>query len=431
MIGTAVMRNSLAHLSGRSLRHVAVLAGGTATAQLLTLAATPLITRMFGPEAYGAAGSFLALVSMLVPVAALCYPLAIVLPREDRDAQGLSVLSLTIALVLALLTLACVWVGQPLLERTGMTASWLLLLPVFMLLGALRQVLEQWAHRLGRFPVSARVSVAQSVTANGGKIGGGLAFPVAGTLVGMALLAEVVACAWYLASLRRVVLEAFQRRHESITALRQLAATHFDFPVYRAPQILVSSLSLGLPVLILGTWFGAAAAGFYVLARVVVTAPVTLIGKAITDVLTPRLAEASRRGEALRPLLRKSMLGLAPTAALPMLSVIIAGPILFEWLFGAEWRPAGEQARWLALWFYVTLITMPCLAALPVLRMQRFHLQLTCWSAAVRLSLLLGCAALGADVITCVAVYAISGALINLLLAARVLPASSAPVARD
>ena len=428
MIGAAVMRSSLASLGGRSLRHVAVLAGGTAAAQILTLAATPLITRLFGPQAYGAAGSFLALVSMLVPIAALCYPLAIVLPREDRDAQRLSVLSLSIALALALLTLVCVWLGQPLLERTGMSPSWLLLLPAFMLLGCLRQVLEQWAHRLGRFPVSARVSIAQSITANGGKIGGGLTLPFSSTLIGMTLLAELVACALYLGSLRRSIWQMFTQRNEPTTPMRQLASQHKDFPLYRAPQILVSSFSLGLPVLILGAWYGAAAAGFYVLARVVVTAPVTLIGKAITDVLTPRLAEAARRDQPLRPLLRKAMVALLPSAAPPMLAVIIAGPVLFEWLFGNEWRQAGEQARWLALWFYVTLLSMPCLAALPVLRLQRFHLKLTCWSAALRLSLLLGCAVAGADVLVTVAVYSISGAFINLVLISRVLPASSAPI---
>lgn len=428
MIGTTVMRASLAQLGGRSLRHVAVLAGGTATAQVMTLAATPFITRLFGPQAYGAAGSFLALVSMLVPVAALAYPLAIVLPRRDHEARALSILSLGIGLALAIFATLVVALGQPLFERMGVALPWLLLLPLFMLLGCLRQVLEQWAHRLSRFPVSARVSVAQSIVANGGKIGAGLTAPVASTLVGMTLLAELAACGLYLVSLRKVIGRLFAERHEPTTPLRQLARQHVDFPLYRAPQMLVSSFSLGLPVLILGAWYGAAVAGYFVLARVVVTAPVTLIGKAITDVLTPRLAEASRSEQPPQPLIRKAMLWLAPAAALPMLTVILAGPPLFEWLFGSQWREAGEQASWLALWFYVTLVTMPCLAALPVLRLQRFHLGLTCCSAVARLGLLTACAMTGFDAVTSVAVYAISGALINMILASRVLPAAATAV---
>jgi IS5 family transposase len=69
---------------------VAVVASGTAGAQAITMGFSPVITRLYGPEAFGLLGVFMAMVQVLVPAAALTYPIAIVLPKEDRDARVLA-----------------------------------------------------------------------------------------------------------------------------------------------------------------------------------------------------------------------------------------------------------------------------------------------------------------------------------------------------
>ena len=63
------------------VRNVAIVATGTAGAQAITMAFAPIITRIYGPEAFGLLGTFMAILAVLTPVAALTYPIAIVLPR--------------------------------------------------------------------------------------------------------------------------------------------------------------------------------------------------------------------------------------------------------------------------------------------------------------------------------------------------------------
>lgn len=66
----------------RFVRNVAIMATGAAGAQLITVIASPFITRIYGPEAFGIMGTFTALTNIIIPIAALTYPIAIVLPKR-------------------------------------------------------------------------------------------------------------------------------------------------------------------------------------------------------------------------------------------------------------------------------------------------------------------------------------------------------------
>ena len=67
------------------VRNVAIVASGTVAAEAITMVYSPVLTRMYGPEAFGLLGVFVALLSIMTPIAALTYPIAIVL--ADKDAE--------------------------------------------------------------------------------------------------------------------------------------------------------------------------------------------------------------------------------------------------------------------------------------------------------------------------------------------------------
>jgi O-antigen/teichoic acid export membrane protein len=68
------------------------------------------------------------------------------------------------------------------------------------------------------------------------------------------------------------------------------------------------------------------------------------------------------------------MLGLG---ILPTLLVVFAGPSLFELIFGAEWREAGEYARWLVVMGMASLTTAPATELMYVCKLQKWLLSLT------------------------------------------------------
>ncbi len=122
--------------------------------------------------------------------------------------------------------------------------------------------------------------------------------------------------------------------------------------------------------MLLASFFGAASAGQYAIAIAVLGMPTSLIGGSVMAVFYPRINEAIRRGENARALIVKATMGMAVTGALPFLATIVAGPILFEFAFGKEWRVAGVYAQLLALWLFFQYINKPAVSAIPVLRLQ-------------------------------------------------------------
>lgn len=336
------------------------------------MAFAPVITRLYGPEAFGMLGTFMAILGVLTPIAALTYPIAIVLPKSDADAKSLAKLSAILALVIAVITaivllVAGGWIAEAL--SLGAIAGFLLLIPIVMVFSAYQQILTQWLIRKKQFKITARVAVIQALTINSAKAGVGWFHPVGAALVVIATIGHALHAALLWSGIRSSE-TAHPNQGESTGTVRELAKRHRDFPLYRAPQVALNALSQSLPIVLLASFFGAAAAGYFTLGRTVMGVPSTLISKSVSDVLYPRFTEAVRSKQNLARLLIKATAGLAGIGFAPFFLVIVLGPSLFSYVFGADWIMAGEYARWLALWMYFGFLNRPSVVAITVLQLQ-------------------------------------------------------------
>src|SRR5699024_11429409 len=71
------------------IKSVIVMAFGAVGAQAITLLLSPLITRLYGPEAFGMMGTFNSIINIIGPVSALTFPIAIVLPKGEREVKSI------------------------------------------------------------------------------------------------------------------------------------------------------------------------------------------------------------------------------------------------------------------------------------------------------------------------------------------------------
>lgn len=403
------------------VRNVVLVASGAAGAQAITMAFAPIITRMYGPESFGLLGAFMATLGIVTPIAALAYPIAIVLPKSDDDAKGIAKLSVRIALVIALaFSLILLVAGEQIAAVLGMQAiaGFMLLIPLAMFFSALQQVMQQWLIRKKQFKVMARIAVSQSFILNGSKIGVGWFWPIGPVLIILATLGNMLYAVqlWFGAKKWADNDGRIDSPAASEVDLKALAYKHRDFPYYRAPQIFINALSQSLPVLILASFFGPASAGFYAIGRTVLGMPSMLLGKAVADVFYPKIAESANRNENLYSPIFKATLALAVIGAIPYGLVFLFGPWLFSLVFGEEWRVAGEYARWLAAWSYFGFMNRPSVAALAVLNMQGFFLIYEIVSLILRAaSLYIGFAILKDD-LQAVILFSISGVILNFAL---------------
>jgi O-antigen/teichoic acid export membrane protein len=408
------------------VRNVAVVASGSTGAIAIAIAFSPVITRLYGPEAFGLLGVFLSLAAILAPLSALTYPVAIVLPKNDSEAKGIARLSAHIAVAMALLVaILILMAGDHILALIDAQAisRFALLLPLAMLSDAFMQIAKQWLIRKKQFKITARAEALQSFIINSSKAGVGLFYPLASVLIVLSTLGNAIHAGLLALGIKRSrpAMNTNLQEVKHHASLYKLAKKHYDFPLYRAPQIFINAISQNLPVLMLSALFGPASAGFYAICRRVLNMPSRLIGSAVGSVFYPKITEASHRNENLTNPIIKATLGLAAVGFFPFAVVAAFGPWMFGFVFGSEWAVAGEYARWLALWLFFGFINRPSVASIPVLGLQGVFLIYEIVSVLLRAGTLIVGFYLFKNDVLAIILFSLAGVILNISLIAMTL----------
>jgi O-antigen/teichoic acid export membrane protein len=389
-------------------RSVLVLAGGTIGAQVITVAVSPLLTRLYSPTELGQLGLCIAFVSTVTASLTLRYDAAIVSQTNDAAAGRLAVAATAIVpvasaavsvLLLALIVLSIAGYGEVPLFAVPAVA-------VTLLLAGWSSVLRFWLVRRQAFGPLNGLTVLQSA--------GRAVAQVAGSLVGLGLggllIADIVGRA---ASLVRDGPGAARQmwnvaRPVTRPAMRRLLSINRDFPVYAMPSTLLNSLAVALPLPLVAALYGVESAGYFALVQRVLALPVAVIGAAVSDAFFSRLSgyarDAPGRG---RPLLLRTAAALGILGIPFAVVVVLFAPRLFALLFGADWEVAGDLAVVMVPWMMAQLIVSPVSRAVFVYGGQRQKLSFDVLAVAGAVVSLWLSARLALDLVSAVALLSV------------------------
>jgi O-antigen/teichoic acid export membrane protein len=368
----------LLDFAGRSELRKAVLtmAGGTAVAQALVAASSPLLTRLYSPADFGTYSAVFAIsISLLIIISTLSYQSAIALPDDDTLAANVLGACIASTVVVSFITLAVLLVaGDWVSDVLGTTSiSYVLLLVAAQATGAVGSALMMWALRKKSFSLIAR----NSVTVSGSQVAAQLALGVAG-LGALGLMIGFVVGS--LAGSIRLGFAAWKRNAEAFRrvspkGVRQAARRYRRFAILTTPASLLNALGLRLPLILLIAMFGPEVTGQFALADRVIALPIALLAGAAGNAYFAQAAPLAREPSlALRGLFLRTTRSLALVAIGPVALTILLGPLLFGFIFGEEWTQAGVFAAIMAPWYGLILVTNPTSGTLGVLERQDLHL---------------------------------------------------------
>jgi O-antigen/teichoic acid export membrane protein len=396
------------------LKNVAVLASGTALAQVLTVLAYPLLMRMFTPAEFGTFSLFGAINLTCAAVASGRYEMAIVLARTEEEAANVLALTMSIILTVSAASCGVVWAFGDVLTSLpgyGELSGLLWFLPLMILTSTTAQVLAVWATRrkayrrlsLSTISRSFGVAAAQLVAGLLGLGAGGLVLGlISGTVLSAAIIAwQVLRCD--LPPLRHSV---------NWRTMKTVASRHRDFPLYSMPEALLSTTTVTVPSVMLTALSGPYAAGLYWFTYRLFEMPMTLLGDATRRVFYQQSAAMHRRGDDITGLFVRTTGGLAVMVTLPVVVIVATGPSLYAAVFGDAWRDAGAFAQWIVVWWAMRFISLPALMLVPVLGMQRRLLMLEVTTLIPRF-LVIPAAAWLSGVEAAVAAYSIIGVMFH------------------
>ena len=400
------------------LKNLSMVIGGTALSQLITVACTPIVVRQYGADAIGLFGIFMAITGVLATLATGRYNLAIMLPKNSRDSALLVQLCFMVATAVALgIALMLVLVGLPVLALLNAEelAQYMWFFPIVVLVLGFKQTLEQWLGRHKYFAIISLALLVSSLINNGFKIALGFfsALPV-WLILGsfLAFLVQVGMMVHRSKNLAPLLPFSTVEWHN----LKKLALTYGYLPLFRAPKDFINSITYNAPVLFLATFFGAVQVGLFTLAERILRLPGQVVGDAVRKVLYQKIAESYNNGSNITALLLTSTGGMAALSAFPFGLVIAFGPELFAYIFGEEWRVAGDYGVWLAVAMFFNFVAIPSVVAIPVLKLEKLFFSYEIAYVAIQLSALFYGGYVLGDVYYAIALYCISGALLKAIL---------------
>lgn len=369
------------------IRDIATIMRGTLIAQGLGFLALPLLSRLFSPEAFGNYQLFVSILTLLLVFPTLRYEVALLRAHEGREFRALAqlclYLSILVAAVISLLLVLLDTIGFPRQIQALPFPVWMLGLAL--LFGGIVQFLTIIATRQKRFATIANSKILQAGAYAGTGLGIGTATHLPTGLI-VADLAGRIANAVYLGIWAKRTMRRTWRP-VGRASLAAVARRYREYPFISVPGTVINVVGGILTPVMIYASFSPAASGQYGLLDRSINLPLGLVVIAVSQVFTAQFSAELRRDTKAAAAYFRRVLGYMGLLALaPLLILLIAGPWLFEFVFGAEWRVAGELSQLMAPAFGCALLSGPVNMVLTVMGHQKLQ---TSWEVA-RLSLVAG-----------------------------------------
>ena len=350
-------------------RNVIILISRTGLAQIVGLLATLLLARLYLPADFGVFLAFLSLVSLLSVTGQ--YDFALVTVKTQKAANKLFSVTLWCALFLFVIYGALVLIFDHSLLRlldTPQLKGWIVVAPVAACLIGLNSLLSNYASFVRNFKLVGSARIIQSLSVGVFSIILGIFFSgVAGLIMGSLIGA--------LCSL--VYLLYFQKSRQPLAFLTDRAAVlstakeYREFPIYNGLTYLFDTLIVVMPAFFIIASYDDKEAGYYAFFVRVIMTPISMISGAIAQVYLKELSDRinQQRGP-LGYFVKLSGL-LAILAAPPFVVLYLYAPELFAFIFGDEWRVAGQYVQILVPALFIRFIASTLSSTLHATRHSR------------------------------------------------------------
>jgi len=342
----------------RFRRNVVRIATGAIVSQAIVIGATPLLTRLYKPEDFGALAVFTALHAITAGLFTLKYDLSVILPRENAKALDLAALTVSISLLFSFSLLAILGGSRFLF---GIPADWYyFLLPLSAILGAAYTCAQQWGARKSDYRRYAQSQVVNSIAS----VSAGLLLAtLAAGLIGNLVLGYVIGIA---SGLVYISLGFVRARPSdgwdcspSLAKLIHAAKEYKHFPLFVLPSTLIATLSLSAQPFLLQAMFSLREVGYYAIASRFLLVPAALIGGAVNEAFRAEFVDKLRRRIEVTGFFRRT-LGKLLLFALPVFGTFfLIAPPLFSIVLGTQYTNSGMLSRYLCLGVLAQFISQP------------------------------------------------------------------------
>lgn len=322
---------------------------GTALGQIIALALSFIITRLYSPADFATLEQFAMILAILGVMATGKYEYAVMLPKSDDQAKALVTVAMRTAFWTSLVVLAFGFLfGWEIAGLFGNDDLYFVLplIGLVLLLFSISNTLIYWFNRQKRYRVNSVSKIIFSGVSEPLKIVFS-GFSNGGIYLVLSVLSGHLVTTWYLIRSENKLASWFRE----YSGLRQeMRKEYSDFPRYTMAGSVLNRLAQWAHIGLFSAFYGLWAVGFLALSRRVVMTPLNVIAASFSQVYFQRITEIDDARHLKRHylmfLLRFGLIGVG------MILLVWALPDeTMSWLFGDEWGQVMEFLRILVFWF--------------------------------------------------------------------------------
>jgi lipopolysaccharide exporter len=359
------------------LKNFMTIASGNIFAQIIIVAAMPVITRIYSPAEFGLFALFMAIISSISVIGCLTYERAILLPESDEDTFNVILLSFLVLTGMSLILFMIVLFFNSeltLLFKNKDIGFWLYFIPLAMFIFGLIRISGYCRVKYKNFKIMAVSKVTRAVSSVSVKIGLGISLTAyGGWLILAELISEVICFLTLVGRPSSQIVKSFFDK-TSREGLKRVAFEYKKFPIYSSWAALLNFFTKNSVVFVLSIIFTPTIVGYYALCNRALGLPIGLISDSMQSVYLQKSTLQLKSGQPIFPHLARLLLILTLLAILPSIVLILFGKHIFVFVFGDKWYIAGQYIQVMTPWFFFLFINNPAKVIFDICQKQELRL---------------------------------------------------------
>lgn len=319
----------------------------TIIAQIIGIAASPILTRLYTPEQYGIYGVYLSLITILVVLATFRYEFSIGIVETEELGSVYNVIKI-LSIIISLITFVVLSILN--LQQFDIIIITMLSTSIFVL--AENQYFQYLHNRFKNFNILSRNRILQILITSLCAIILGLFIPEYGLII-----SNIIGLLMVSIFLKKNV--GFKTESFNINDVKHIVRKYKDFAIFNTPSALLDVIALQSPILFISLFFGHVSSGVYSLTMRTVMLPLNLISVSLSQVFLSKISENYRKNIDFHRITKKLMILLFFVGLIPTFLLMIYSKLLFVMVFGENWEKSGEIAAILAIPLLFRFVASP------------------------------------------------------------------------
>ena len=367
-----------------TIRGISLLSSGAFVSQCLSFILLPIISRLYNEEDFGIFALFISLTSVVGLVSALRFDTAIPLPKNEKNAHALFLLSIILAFLFGILFffLFIFFYDFEVLNISSLNEN-IYMMPFSIILMSVLLSLNYVLTRHQNFKILSIVRVIQTVGTGATQIIFGLLSTALSGLILGTVIGQTISIMYLWVYKANFVKSSFKL---GIRHVLNVAKDYANFPKYSFPGSFFNSAATELPLIFIASNYSIALTGIYGMAHRILNVPISLISGAVHQVILSKIAIAENNASInIFEYILKLFILLFVISIIFFGIFFFYGPFIFTLILGDNWSESGIVASILIISISLKFCISPLSAVLSLKRNIRIQFL---WQSIYLISLL-------------------------------------------